>query len=76
MGHANLTTFQTIYRRRLSPVVTETASLTEPVNLIEAPLCGIYRVACSDGSGRLIHEPVGSFGGSGGLRTKRSGCAW
>ncbi|MGV0624569.1 type IIL restriction-modification enzyme MmeI [Mycolicibacter minnesotensis] len=47
----------------------------EPVNLNEAPLRGIYRVSSSGWSGRLIHEVSGSLGGSGALRTNRSGCA-
>jgi hypothetical protein len=49
--------------------------LPESVNLYGARPVGVY-CACSFGwSGRLIQAVVGSFGGCGGLRTNRSGCA-
>jgi hypothetical protein len=31
MGHANMTTFQRIYRHRLRPVVTETAGIMDDI---------------------------------------------
>ena len=47
----------------------------EPVNLVEALRCGIYCVASCVSVGGLIQAVPGSFGGSGGFRTNRSGWA-
>jgi hypothetical protein len=49
-------------------------ALAEAVNLDEAPAAGNYWVASSV-SGLLIQAVVGSLGGSGSLRTNRSGWA-
>ena len=51
-------------------------AIAEPVNLNEAPSSSNYCAAASFWSGGLIHEVVGRAGGSGGLRTNRSGWAW
>jgi hypothetical protein len=47
---------------------------SEAVNLYEAPASGNYWAASSV-SGLLIHAVVGRLGGSGSLRTNRSGWA-
>ena len=44
------------------------------VNLSEADLFGNHCVVGASSLGSFIHTGVGSAGGSGGLRTKRSGC--
>src|SRR6266511_264378 len=44
------------------------------VNISEADLFGNHCVVAVSSFGSLIHTAVGSAGGSGGLRTKRSGC--
>jgi uncharacterized protein YjbI with pentapeptide repeats len=50
---------------------------TAPVNLVGAGFCGNHCVVAvsSSSSGLLIQTAAGSFGGAGGLRTKRSGWA-
>ncbi len=45
------------------------------VNLSEADFSGNHCVVSLSSFGSLIHTAVGSAGGSGGLRTKRSGCS-
>ncbi len=45
-----------------------------PVNLSEAESFGNHCVVVGSSFGSLIHTAVGSAGGWGGLRTKRSGC--
>ena len=47
----------------------------EPVNLSETRSCGNYCAGSSLSSGLLIHTVSGSWGGSGALRTNRSGWA-
>ncbi len=49
---------------------------TARVNISEADLFGNHCVVAVSSFGSLIHTAVGSAGGSGGLRTKRSGCGW
>ena len=49
--------------------------LTAPVNLYEADFVENHCVVAVSSSGSLIHATVGSTGGSGALRTKRSGWA-
>jgi hypothetical protein len=44
------------------------------VNLSEAVFLGNHCVVAVSSFGSLIHTAVGRAGGSGGLRTKRSGC--
>ncbi len=46
-----------------------------PVNLSEAESFGNHCVVAGSSFGSLIHTAVGSAGGSGGLRAKRSGWA-
>src|SRR6266508_121849 len=46
-----------------------------PVNLSEAGFLGNHCVVAVSSFGSLIHTAVGSAGGVGGLRTKRSGCS-
>jgi hypothetical protein len=50
-------------------------SAAESVNLYEAPVLGFYRAVASVFWGGLIQELAGTFGGSGGWLTKRSGWA-
>jgi hypothetical protein len=50
------------------------AKTTARVNFSEAEFLGNYCVVAVSSFGWLIHTTVGSAGGSGGLRTKRSGC--
>ena len=57
------------------PADTTTPAVAEPVNLVEALRCGIYCVASCVSVGGLIQAVPGSFGGSGGFRTNRSGWA-
>ncbi len=45
------------------------------VNLSEAEFLGNHCVVAASSFGSLIHTAVGSAGGSGSLRTKRSGCS-
>jgi hypothetical protein len=45
------------------------------VNLSEAGSFANHCVVAVSSFGSLIHTAVGSAGGSGGLRTKRSGCS-
>jgi len=49
--------------------------LAAPVNLSEADSVGNHCVVAGPSFGWLIQAAVGSAGGSGGLRTKRSGCS-
>jgi hypothetical protein len=51
------------------------ASWAAHVNLFEADFFGIHCVVAASSFGSLIHTTVGSAGGWGGLRTKRSGCS-
>jgi len=48
---------------------------TARVNLSEAEFLGNHCVVAVSSFGSLIHTAVGSAGGVGGLRTKRSGCS-
>src|SRR5215207_8856471 len=48
--------------------------LAARVNLSEADVFGNHCVVAVSSFGSLIHTAVGSAGGSGGFRTKRSGC--
>ena len=50
-------------------------SSTARVNLSEAEFLGNHCVVAASSFGSLIHTAVGSAGGSGSLRTKRSGCS-
>jgi hypothetical protein len=65
------------------PLMPEPDDADEPVveparvNGSEADLVGNHCVVAESSLGSLIHTAVGSAGGWGGLRTKRSGCsAW
>ena len=59
---------------KVDPYVGAADGTAEAVNLYEAPASGNYWAAFSV-SGLLIHAVVGSVGGWGSLRTKRSGWA-
>jgi hypothetical protein len=54
---------------------TDTLVYAAPVNLSEAESFGNHCVVAGSSFGSLIHTAVGSAGGSGGLRAKRSGWA-
>ena len=60
---------------KMAVVYKTTYTIPESVNLAEALRCGIYCVASCVSVGGLIQAVPGSFGGSGGFRTNRSGWA-
>jgi len=78
MGEAGLASVHPRpYRRTTIAGVSKAGlvDLTEPVNLNEARWFGIYCVLVSGSGGGLIQAVTGRLGGSGGLRTNRSGWA-
>lgn len=60
---------------RLTLVADEDVAATVPVNLLEARASDNHCVGAASSSGLLIQATDGSAGGSGALRTKRSGWA-
>jgi hypothetical protein len=59
----------------LTVVVVFVIGRSARVNLSEADVFGNHCVVAVSSFGSLIQTAVGSAGGSGGLRTKRSGCS-
>ena len=73
LGHADVAFTMRTYVHSQPDALSEAAP--EDVNLNEHHRAVFTELAPLAESGRLIHEPVGRCGGSGGLRMNRSGCA-
>ena len=61
--------------RHRSSLSSSADRASAPVNLCETDGLGNHSVVGTSSFGSLIHATVGSAGGSGALRTNRSGCA-